>query len=114
MLKYLKNIFTPKQQHPTQIKVDTLLKSIVQNSYYDTKTNTLVINTPTNLILKSKGSIMNISEEGYIINIADEIHLNPELSEQTMINIRKIDRQFDDVMEPLSKSIEVLDGNLSV
>lgn len=82
------------------------LFEVISNSYYDEKSNTLVVNTPTNLILNVKGSIMNVAREGYIVDVADAIHLNPELSEKTKINIRKLDKSFDEVVEPLSKSIE--------
>lgn len=118
MLSYLKTKLFPSKKSSTEIAnaklVNDLFSQIIKNSHYDSKTNTLVISSPTNIVFKSSGSIINIAEAGYIINVADEIHLNPELSEQTMINIRKLGKNFDEVVEPISKSIEVVNGSLSV
>lgn len=111
MLNYIKNKFSIKTkktggQLTNKEMTANLFNYIIEHSYYDEKTNTLVVNTPTNIVFKSKGSIMTIAEEGYIVNIADSIHLNPDLSEQTKINIRKLDKGFDEVMYPLSESIK--------
>jgi len=106
MLPFTKEHKAVAIQKQQQQIVQQKLFDVINNSYYDEKSNTLVINTPTNLILNVKGSIMNIAREGYIVDIADAIHLNPELSNKTNINIRKLDKTFDEVLEPLSKSIE--------
>ena len=86
--------------------VQEKLMEVISNSYYDENTNTLVVNTPTNLILKSSGSMMQVAEEGFIVQMADQIHLNPEMSERTKVNIKNLGKQFDDVVEPLTKTLE--------
>lgn len=106
MFQIIKDKYKSLTQKSNKQIVTKLLNEIVSNSYYDSNTNTLVINTPTNLILKSNGSIVTIADEGNIVNVAKFIHLNPDLSEQTMINIRKLDKGLNEVLDPTPTLLE--------
>jgi hypothetical protein len=75
-----------------------VLYTIMENSYYNEDTNTIVINTPTNIILKSHGSQVFIAENGYKVDIADKIHLNPIIPKKSKININKTNMRLDAIL----------------
>lgn len=109
LIKYINNtikgIFNKNIVTKEKEKLMILFKEILELSYYDEKSNTLVINSPTNLVISTSGSHMTISN-GFKIDIAEKIHLNPILPINSKININKNEVSLTDVLLTFESAIK--------
>jgi hypothetical protein len=104
---YRNQVLTEEQRNKELSKEKTLetINSILELSYYDADSNTLVINTPTNLIVKTEGNQMFITD-GIKIDIAEKIHLNPPHTKSTTVNKEKGSLQIKEVLYSMFKAIK--------
>jgi hypothetical protein len=76
---------------PVDNKKQELLEvfnKIVESSYYDKNTDTLVVKSPTNIIIHTEGNQVFVAK-GCKIDLANQIHLNPEIMPTSKLNINK-------------------------
>jgi hypothetical protein len=104
--KSYNNIKEKKQYSLEKQKTLNIFHEILESSYFDEESNTIVINTPTNIIFKSQGDQVFIAENGMKVDIANAIHLNPIVSKYKNINTKKDTRKVNEVLETTVKIIK--------
>lgn len=93
-----------KKEDKSKVLLEQVIKEIINTSYYDEKTNTLVVHSPTNIVIKSEGSQMFITD-GYKIDIAQQIHLNPRTPLKSRININKTNVNVRDTLIQMEEAL---------
>jgi hypothetical protein len=110
LLKVMRGLFTTKKHndvvhvHNAEI-VTTKIMEMIQSCYYDEKTNTLVVDLPTNLIVTTQGSQMFVAKNGFKIDLADKIHLNPTVHPKSKLSINRKNSKLNDIMDVFEEAI---------
>ena len=82
------------------------LSYILDNSYIDKDSNTLVLKMNTNLIVSTEGSQLFVSHDGTIVNLAPVIHLNPILSPESKMTINRLkNNNIDEVLVTMGNAL---------
>lgn len=98
------NLLKVKNERKKEIREQ--LSYILDNSYIDKDSNTLVLKMNTNLIVSTEGSQLFVSHDGTIVNLAPVIHLNPILSPESKMTINRLkNNNIDEVLVTMGNAL---------
>ena len=98
------NLLKVKNERNKEIREH--LSYILDNSYIDKDSNTLVLKMNTNLIVSTEGSQLFVSHDGTIVNLAPVIHLNPILSPESKMTINRLkNNNIDEVLVTMGNAL---------
>ena len=81
------------------------INNILEKTYYDELTNTIVLDLPVNLVVKTEGSQIFMCKSGLKIDIAEQIHLNPILPSSSTLNINKQNSKLSEILNTVERAI---------